>query len=120
MADERQQSNFCVVELNPQVLVRTSLPPISHSALRAGFAGYTDNPRWTPLKRQAWKQGRQWREAIAQGQLSVREADGMLLTADAPKLSELPPPNSDRTPPAEKGGFFQSLLGWSRKKPAIN
>lgn len=118
MADERQQSNFCVVELNPQVLVRTSLPPISHSALRAGFAGYTDNPRWTPLKRQAWKQGRQWRDAIAQGKLSVREADRMLLTADAPIHEPLV--STERATPAEKGGFFQSLLNWSRKKPAIN
>lgn len=119
MTDKRQQSTFCVVELSPHILARTSLPPISHSALRAGFAGYTDNPRWTPIKRQAWKQGRQWRDALALGQLNVRESDGMLLTADALALAATQPAE----PPVglgEKTFALRALLGWSRKKPVIN
>lgn len=124
MADQRPLLSFTTVELTPDLNVRTQLPPSCHSALRAGFAGYTDNPRWTPIKRHGWKQGRQWRDQLAAQELEIR--DGLLLTPET--LATIAPAKALAKPSAiappdiapEKGSLLQTLLNWSRKKPAIN
>ncbi len=114
-----------VVELRPGVQAETHLPPQCHSALRAGFAGYSPNPRWSHAKLQAWRLGKQWRNDLAQGDRVVvnsvlralRDTEESLGTA-ATHLPEKPPENPDPYP-AESGGIWQTLLGWSRKKTAL-
>lgn len=73
--------NFTIVELTKGVHVRTLIPLENHSALRAGFAGYTANPRWGAAKFMAWKTGRQWRSALARNEMIVRSTDLMLVPA---------------------------------------
>jgi hypothetical protein len=68
-----------VVELTHGVLARTTIPSAHHSALRSGFAGHPANPRWNAAKVIAWKTGRQWRTALAQGEMVVRSTDSMLI-----------------------------------------
>ena len=68
-----------VVELTEGVLVNTTIASEQHSALRSGFAGYPSNPRWNVAKFCAWKTGRQWRKALAQGNMVVRTVDSMLV-----------------------------------------
>lgn len=70
-----------LVDLAENVLVHTIIPQDSHAALRSGFAGYPANPRWNVTKFRAWKTGRQWREALAQGKMIVRSTDSVLVLA---------------------------------------
>jgi hypothetical protein len=72
-------SKIAVVELAQGIYVRTSIPIENHSALRAGFGGYTANPRWGAAKFLAWKTGRQWRTALAANKMTVRASDSMLV-----------------------------------------
>ena len=116
MANQHSQLDFNSVELTQDINVHTSLPPSCHSALRAGFAGYTDNPRWTPQKRRAWKQGKQWRSDLAANTIQVE--NGLLMTQETQNLASKEHPSSPSSEP--KGNLFQQLLGWSRKKPALN
>ncbi|MEO0407261.1 MAG: hypothetical protein AAF289_07925 [Cyanobacteria bacterium P01_A01_bin.135] len=69
-----------LVELDENTLVNTALPASHHAALRAGFAGYTANPRWSATKFRAWQVGRQWRQALYRGEL-VRGGDRRLVCA---------------------------------------
>ena len=119
MANQHSQLDFNSVELTQDINVHTSLPPSCHSALRAGFAGYTDNPRWTPQKRRAWKQGKQWRSDLAANVIHVE--NGLLMTQEAQKFAPgaIASEQEPSTSPS-KGNVFQQLLGWPRKKPAIN
>lgn len=80
MAYTSNGTHVVVVELTPGVYVRTAIPVASHAALRAGFAGYTSNPRWNAAKFHAWKVGRQWRDALARQEMVVRETDSMLVS----------------------------------------
>jgi hypothetical protein len=120
MANQHPQLDPSIVELTQDVHVRTSSPPSCHSALRAGFAGYTDNPRWTPQKRQAWNQGKQWRSELAANLLEIK--DGFLLTPEtlaiAPNLTA--EASSCPSPTEPKANAFQTLFNWSRRKPAMN
>jgi len=128
LSNRHPRLNFPPVELAHSIQVQSSLPPSCHSALRAGFAGYTDNPRWTPQKRRAWKQGKQWRSELAAGLIEVKE--GFLITKEAlDQAAEAvaaagdnatPSVNSGSIAPDSKTKLFQNLLGWSRKNPAIN
>lgn len=70
-----------VVDLTEKVLVSTPIPSAHHAALRSGFAGYPVNPRWNAAKYKAWKTGREWREALARGEMIVRATDSMLVSA---------------------------------------
>lgn len=120
MAEAKKQPDFLLVELNPEVRVKTPLPPSCHSALRAGFAGYSTNPRWNNAKLQAWKLGREWRRALAVGEMQVYGPDLVLMTT-AEKLNyqrelEVTAPAQDSTE-SEPGGL-RNILGWSRKKLA--
>lgn len=120
MAKQHPQLHFTMVELARDIQVQTSLPPSCHPALRAGFAGYTDNPRWTPQKRRAWKQGQQWRRELADNLIEIR--DGVLLTQEALAQAVVKDSQAAQVKASEnsKTSFFQTLLGWSRKKPAMN
>ena len=119
MADQHPQLKFTTVELVQDIKVQTSLPPSCHAALRAGFAGYTDNPGWAPQKRRAWKQGKQWRSELAANLIEVK--DGLLRTPEAIAHTAADTAKQQAESGAEaKSGFLQTLVGWSRKKPAMN
>ncbi len=77
-----------VVDLTDNVLVNTPIPSAHHAALRSGFAGYPANPRWNATKYKAWKIGREWREALARGEMVVRSTDSMLVPAIQPEETE--------------------------------
>ncbi len=121
MANQHPRLNFTNVELAHNIQVQTSLPPSCHAALRAGFAGYTDNPRWTPQKRRAWKQGKHWRSELLANLIEIK--DGLLLTQetlDQASIQPVPQAPLAASPQASKTNFFHNLLSWSRKKPAMN
>ncbi|MEB3273424.1 MAG: hypothetical protein VKJ85_06535 [Prochlorothrix sp.] len=77
--DLPKRSDAVVIELAHGVVARTSVAPMNHSALRSGFAGQPANPRWNASKVVAWKTGRQWRSALARGEMIVRPSDSMLV-----------------------------------------
>ncbi len=86
--------NLMVVELDQGVMVCTPIPSENHPALRSGFAGYTANPRWNASKFRAWRIGRQWRDDLSSGRMTVRQCDSMLIpTADAEHDVDEPSPN---------------------------
>ncbi|MBV5257926.1 hypothetical protein FLX56_05765 [Synechococcus moorigangaii CMS01] len=62
-----------LVELTDGIYIKTAIPRENHSAIRSGFAGYPSNPRWNVRKHQAWKQGKQWRQALDQGLMVVED-----------------------------------------------
>lgn len=68
-----------VVDLSEDVLLNTTIPYENHAALRSGFAGYLPNPRWSVTKFRAWRTGRQLREALARGEMTIRSSDRMLI-----------------------------------------
>lgn len=76
-----KQHNPIVVDLTDKVLLRTAIAQENHAALRSGFVGYPSNPRWNAVKFRAWKMGRQLREALEHGDMVVRSADSMLVSA---------------------------------------
>ncbi len=84
-----KQKNFMVVDLKEGVKVHTLIPRENHAALRCGFAGYPNNPRWSAAKFHAWKTGQQLKELFNRGEMVVRSADSLLVAAsetqDKPK-----------------------------------
>lgn len=88
MSETTNRNNLMVVDLAKNVLVRTAISKANHAALRAGFAGYPPNPRWSTTKYLAWKTGCQWRSALAKGEMEVRSQDSMLVPATK-KTSQL-------------------------------
>ena len=118
MAEAKRQPDVLLVELNSEVRVKTPLPPSCHSALRAGFAGYSTNPRWNNAKLRAWKLGREWRQALAAGKMQVCGPDAVLMTQEERlayqhELEAAPPSQAEqKTAP----NALRSVLGWSRKK----
>ena len=82
MLSAAKKSNQVVVDLGQGIFARTELSASSIPALRSGFAGYPANPRWSALKFRAWKIGRQWRQALENGDLKVRDRDAMLVPAN--------------------------------------
>lgn len=97
-----------VVDLADGVLVRTLIPPQNHPALRSGFAGYPANPRWDVAKFRAWKTGRQWREALHEGEMTVRDSDSMLVSAQ--EQNEPATPTPPVTKRKSKFGLVKKLL----------
>jgi hypothetical protein len=85
--------NLMVVDLTETVSVSTKISKENHAALRSGFVGCPPNPRWNATKFCAWKTGRQWRTALAQGTMMIRTEDCMLVPAKEKESSsdeELP------------------------------
>ncbi|MGB3533362.1 MAG: hypothetical protein WBA13_07580 [Microcoleaceae cyanobacterium] len=87
-----QQNHSKKVQLSENVIVLTPLDESCIPALRAGFAGYTANPRWNAVKFHAWKIGRQWRQAYAEGTMVVRSTDGLLVPVE--EAESIPPQQS--------------------------
>ncbi len=85
-----ENGNFMAVDLCEGIMFSTLIPQDNLPALRAGFAGYPANPRWRAVKFQAWKTGRQLREALARGEMIVRPADSMLVPAREKRLRANP------------------------------
>lgn len=110
MAKAISCSNLILVELDKGVRVRTSIPSENHAALRAGFAGYTANPRWCGSKFVAWRIGRTWRNSLESGKLTVRQDDFMLVPSE-----EVHPRSSSRR--KKQSSFFSGLR---RQAPRIN
>ncbi len=88
MLKRDNHSNLMVVDLTDKVSVSTGVPRENHAALRSGFVGYPANPRWNVTKFCAWRTGRQWREALAQGKMVIRRTDSMLIPAKEPGDSQ--------------------------------
>ncbi len=84
-----QQNHSKKVQLSDNIMVLTPLDESCIPALRAGFAGYTANPRWNAVKFHAWKTGRQWRQAYSQGKMVVRSTDGLLVPVEEAEMSSL-------------------------------
>lgn len=81
-----------VADLTDCIYVNTQILPENYPALRSGFAGYPANPRWTVAKYQAWKSGRQLRDAYTKGQMIVRSTDSMLVPIqEGDSLDDKPP-----------------------------
>lgn len=94
MKKASNRSNLTLVELEEGIFVRTPIPSENHSALRAGFAGYTANPRWCNSKVMAWRTGRAWRDALREKTLAIRQSDGLLVPfAEA---QETPQPSKEK------------------------
>ncbi len=84
-----EQNDFKKVQLTDEIYILTPLDESYIPALRCGFAGYPVNPRWNAVKFHAWKTGRQWRQAHAQGTMVVRSTDSLLVPLEeAEVLSE--------------------------------
>ena len=88
---KQQNYNLKVVKLTEEILVDTKLKNSYIPALRSGFVGYPLNPRWSGVKFLAWKTGRQWREALTNGEMVVRSTDSRLVYVDkVPNSQEEP------------------------------
>ncbi|NJL83268.1 MAG: hypothetical protein HC890_10510 [Chloroflexaceae bacterium] len=79
------------VDLAQDVWVITEIPQDNHPALRSGFAGYPANPRWSTAKFRAWKAGRELRNGLKLGTLTIRTRDSLLVPTTSVE-PELPPP----------------------------
>ncbi|MGB5772048.1 MAG: hypothetical protein WBM32_19600 [Crocosphaera sp.] len=79
MIRQNKNPNPTVVDLTQDILLHTTIPLDNHAALRSGFAGYPINPRWTVKKVQAWKTGHKLRQALQEGELTIRSSDSMLV-----------------------------------------
>lgn len=102
-----------IAELTPGVFVRTSISVVNHAALRAGFAGYTVNPRWNASKFHAWKTGRQWRNALDSQEMVIRKADAMLVCASEGSSNPTEPTEvgAQPTPAAPSENWFNRKRG---------
>jgi hypothetical protein len=88
----QKPQNPNVADLTDCIYVNTQILPENYAALRSGFAGYPSNPRWTVAKYQAWKIGRQLRDAYTKGHMTVRSTDSMLVPIqEGDSLDEKPP-----------------------------
>jgi hypothetical protein len=98
MLKKSKSPNLIVVDLTEKVSVSTTISKENHAALRSGFVGCPANPRWSTTKFCAWRTGRQWRTALAQGTMVVRADDSMLVPATEQDIlpeDELPASTSD-------------------------
>ena len=102
---KQQQNKLKTVQLTEGILVHTALDNACIPALRSGFAGYPVNPRWNAVKYHAWKTGRQWRTALSQGDMAVRSADSMLVSA-----SEIEPTTDSEVPRRSNEKTSRSFL----------
>lgn len=119
MLEVVKQQNFIVVELKEGVKVHTLIPRENHAALRCGFAGYPNNPRWSAAKFHAWKTGQQLKESFSRGEMVVRSADSMLVDASETQDKRK---NSPETAKSEKSslGFYEFLIASLRMSLHIN
>ncbi|NES04243.1 MAG: hypothetical protein F6K22_16225 [Okeania sp. SIO2F4] len=100
---KQQNHNLKVVKLTEGILVHTQLKSAYIPALRSGFAGYPVNPRWSGVKYSAWKTGRQWRQALVNGEMVVRSTDSILVSVNQV-------PDSEEESYTVKWGYQNSFL----------
>jgi hypothetical protein len=91
----RSQHPLSEIELIPGIYLQTVFPQEYIPALRSGFSRYPANPRWNALKFQAWKTGRQLRQAHDQGTLIVKSGDRTLVLTDSRESAQEPMPNPE-------------------------
>ena len=84
-----------IVELAEGVYIETAIARENHAALRSGFAGYPSNPRWTVRKYQAWKQGKQWRQSLTDGSMTIQ--DKQLIATEAALENIIVPQEAEPT-----------------------
>ncbi len=118
-----KQKNFMVVDLKEGVKVHTLIPRENHAALRCGFAGYPNNPRWSAAKFHAWKTGQQLKELFNRGEMVVRSADSILVAASE---TQDKPKNYPKSPETAAGseksslGFYDFLIASLRASLHLN
>lgn len=119
MLEVVKQQNFMIVDLKEGVKVHTLIPSENHAALRCGFAGYPNNPRWNAAKFHAWKTGQQLKESFSRGEMVVRSADSILV--DAIETQDKPN-NHQETSESEKSslGFYEFLIASLRMSLHLN
>jgi hypothetical protein len=108
-------NNLIKADLTEKVSVFTNISIENHAALRAGFSGFPTNPRWNVSKFRAWKTGRQWRNALACGQMMVRSKDSMLVTATE-KEAQDEPPSSNLSSKSVISKSFSFAIGKQKSK----
>jgi hypothetical protein len=89
----RSQHPISTIELTPGIYLQTVFPQEYIPALRSGFSLYPANPRWKALKFQAWKTGRQLRQAHDRGTLMVESGDRTFILTDRPESLAEPVPD---------------------------
>jgi len=98
----QSQHPIRAIELTPGIYVQTGLPQAYIPALRSGFAQYPANPRWSALKFQAWKTGRQLRQAHDRGAATIGSGDRTFILTDGSQRSAHPA--SERVSEISKSG----------------
>jgi hypothetical protein len=107
-----KETNPMIVNLTDKITVETIISSENHAALRAGFAGYPSNPRWSVTKYSAWKTGATWRNALQNGEMLVRESDLRLISVKE-QAGKIPITES---PKFDFSVFAKQLLSYSRSK----
>ena len=113
--NDRNERNPMVVELAENISVMTIISKENHAALRAGFAGYPANPRWNVSKFSAWKTGKQWREALECGKMSVSPIDSMLISSEEQKPATNHPEISSKSEIFNFSVLGKQLLSYYHK-----
>lgn len=108
MAKAIGRSSLMLVELDKGILAKTTIPTNNHAALRAGFAGFTCNPRWCGSKFVAWRTGKAWKQELEAGKLAVRSTDSLLVPAEEARAA-------DEKPKTQKPGLLTHLAQRQRR-----
>jgi hypothetical protein len=90
MVQKTSYRNPVSVQLEEDIVFKTTIPQEQHAALRAGFIGYPVNPRWNVDKYCAWKTGCQLRNDFQKGILVVRQSDSCLIPVAEVKARSYP------------------------------
>lgn len=106
MRNQQTQDSIGTIELSPGIEIQALIPQQHIPALRAGFALFPANPRWSALKFQAWKSGRRLRQALDCGETNVADRNLVLVTAE-PKVE----PPTQRQPIVAFASTIKRLLG---------
>lgn len=106
MGNPQQKDLIGTIELSPGIEIQAFVPKEHIPALRAGFALFPANPRWSALKFQAWKSGRRLRQAVDRGETYVKDRYLVLLAQE--RAVEPPQP---RQPIEACLGAVKRLLG---------
>ncbi|MDY6936045.1 MAG: hypothetical protein SWY16_00135 [Cyanobacteriota bacterium] len=88
MRNSQHKDAVETIELSPGIEIHALLPTEHIPAVRAGFALFPANPRWSALKFQAWKSGRRLRQALDRGETNV--SDRYLVVVRTERAEEPP------------------------------
>lgn len=110
MLISQSQNSISAIELTSGIYLQTVFPQEYIPALRSGFSLYPANPRWTALKFQAWKTGRQLRQAYDRGILTVQAGDRTLVVSDRQERCLEPTPAVELCHPPVNPGSLTPLL----------